>query len=153
MKTIISMAALIFSLNTFACPELQGRYNKCYSESKAMSGEYIVDQHQENNYEVYTVEYNDGDTGESRKEQIKTNNQNESRKEALPGMGVTVRLEVSSSCEGNAVSSDADVYFLGGKVGSFVSKIFLEGNVLKSNVDGSYLGSEVHKRIVCEAVK
>jgi hypothetical protein len=61
-----------------------------------------------------------------------------------------VRIEARSYCEANAVVSNADVFFLGAKVGSFVSKIFIEGNLLKSNVDGSYLSKDVHKRIVCE---
>lgn len=150
MKALIILSVLSFSLNSYACPELQGRYNKCYSEIRNIKGEYIVDQHQENTYQVYNVEYNDDETGESRKDVIRTNNQIESRKEALPRMGVTVRIDARARCEGNAVVSDADVFFLGAKVGSFTSKIYLEGKIMKSNIDGAYLGRDVHKRIVCE---
>lgn len=150
MKGLILISVLSFSLSSFACPELQGRYNKCYSEIRKIKGEYIVDQHQENNYEIYNIEYNDDETGESRKDIIAANNQKVSRKETLPRVGVTVRIEARARCDGDTVVSDADVFFLGAKVGSFVSKIFLEGKILKSNVDGSYLGKDVHKRIVCE---
>jgi hypothetical protein len=150
MKLLILISAFSYSLNSYACPELQGRYNKCFSEIKKIKGEYIVDQHQESNYEVYNVEYNDDETAENRKDLIKTNNLIDSRKEKLPSLGVNVRIEARSYCEANAVVSNADVFFLGAKVGSFVSKIFIEGNLLKSNVDGSYLSKDVHKRIVCE---
>lgn len=151
MKLLLLILALSFTVGSYAsCPQLQGRYNKCYSEIKKIKGEYIIDQHQENNYEVYNVEYNDDETGDSRQDVIKTNKKKEIRKEKLPKMGVTVKMESQSYCEGNAVVSDANVYFLGAKVGSFVSKIFTEGRLLKSNIDGSYLGKDVHKRIVCE---
>lgn len=149
MKKLILTAICLFSLNSYACPQLQGRYNKCFTEIKKINGEYIVDQHQENNYDVYNVEYNDDETGEQRKDIIKTNNLKDIRKEKLPKVGVTVRVEARSYCDGNTVASDADVFFMGSKVGSFVSKIFIEGKLLKSNVDGAYLGKEVHKRIVC----
>ena len=115
-----------------------------------MKGEYVIDQHQENDYEVYNIEYNDDETGESRKELIKTNNQIAKRKEKLPKAGVTVKIEARSTCQGNQVVSDAEVFFLGAKVGSFVSKIFVEDKLLKSNIDGAYLNKDVHKRIVCE---
>lgn len=150
MKLLILISVFSYSLSSYACPQLQGRYNKCFSEIRKIKGEYIVDQHQESNYEVYNVEYNDDETGENRKDIIKTDNQKDIRKETLPRMGVTVKIEARSNCAGNAVVSDANVFFLGAKVGSFVSKIFVEGNLLKSNVDGSYLGKDVHKRIVCE---
>ncbi|MDD4973783.1 MAG: hypothetical protein PHY93_05500 [Bacteriovorax sp.] len=150
MKLLFFISTLSYSLSSYACPQLQGRYNKCFSEIRKINGEYIVDQHQENNYEVYNVEYSDDETGENRKDLIKTNNQKDSRKESLPRMGVTVTVEARSNCVGDAVVSGADVFFLGAKVGSFVSKIFVEGKNLKSNVDGSYLGKDVHKRIVCE---
>ena len=150
MKLIILISAFSYSFSSYACPQLQGRYNKCFSEIRKVKGEYIVDQHQENNYEVYNVEYNDDETGENRKDLIKTNNQKETRKETLPRIGVRVKIEASSYCKDDAVVSDADVFFLGAKVGSFVSKIFVEGHLLKSNIDGSYLGRDVHKRIICE---
>ncbi len=150
MKLLFIISTLTFSALSYAeCPALQGRYNKCYSEVRTIKGEYIVDQHQESNYEVYDIEYNDDETGESRTEQFKTNDQVISRKEVLPRINVRVRIEGKARCEGLAVNSDADVYFLGAKVGSFTSSIFREGKILKSNIDGAYLGKDVHKRIVC----
>ena len=56
MKILIGLIFITFSLNTFACPNLQGSYNKCYSEIRKVKGEYIVDQYQENNYEVFNIE-------------------------------------------------------------------------------------------------
>lgn len=150
MKKLLAISIVLISTSALACPELQGRYDKCYSELRNMKGEYIVDQHQEANFEVYNVEYNDDETGSNRQDVIKTNNQKVSKKETLPRVGVTVRLEARARCENDQVVSDADAFFLGAKVGSFVSKIFRDGKILKSNLDGSYLGREIHKRIVCQ---
>lgn len=151
MKMLVLLSTFAISTGVMACPELQGRYDKCYSEIRAINGEYIVDQHQESNYQVYNVEYNDDETGEHRKEEIKTNNEQVSSKQTLPRVGVRVRIEAKARCSGSKVVSDADVFFMGAKVGSFTNEIFLEGNILKSNLDGSYLGKELHKRIVCTA--
>ncbi|MFA6236705.1 MAG: hypothetical protein WC635_05200 [Bacteriovorax sp.] len=150
MKVFIVLLAASFSISAFACPQLQGRYNKCHSEIRQVKGEYIIDQHQENFYEVYDIQYIDDETGESRNDQLKTDNKIASRKETLPRMGVTVRIEAKTSCENNAVVSVGDAYFFGARVGSFTTRIFREGKLLKSNLDGSYLGKEAHKRIVCE---
>lgn len=150
MKILTALMLLTLSFKTFACPELQGSYNKCYSEIRKVKGEYIIDQHQESNYEVYDIEYIDDETGESRKDHLKTDSKKASRKETLPRVGVTVRIDAKTHCEKNTVVSVGDAYFLGARVGSFTTRIFREGNLLKSNLDGSYLGREVHKRIVCE---
>lgn len=150
MKILIGLMTIGFSFHAFACPQLQGSYNKCYSEIRKVKGEYIIDQHQENNYEVFDIEYIDDETGESRKDQLKTDNKKASRKETLPRVGVRVRIDAKTQCVGDAVVSIGDAYFMGARVGSFTSTIFREGNLLKSNLDGSYLGKEVHKRIVCE---
>lgn len=150
MKILIVLMGITFSFNSFACPQLQGRYSKCYSEIRKVKGEYVIDQHQENNYEVYDIEYIDDETGESRKDQLKTDNSKVSRKETLPRMGVTVRIEARTHCERDVVVSAGDAYFLGAKVGRFTTRIFREGNLLKSNLDGSYLGKEKQKRIICE---
>ncbi|GEM_PF-743642 len=149
MKMLLVFATITLSTGAMACPELQGRYDHCYSEIRPIKGEYIVDQHQENNYEVYNVEYNDDETGESQKEEIRTNNQTVSSKQRLPRVGIRVRIEAKARCQGNKVISDADVYFMGGKVGNFTNEIYLEGNTLRSNLDGSYLGKSLQKRIVC----
>lgn len=149
MKILLILSNLALSAGAMACPELQGRYDKCYSEIRNIKGEYIVDQHQENNYEVYNVEYNDDESGENRKEEIRTNNEVVSSKQTLPRVGVRVRIEARARCAGSKVISDADVFFMGAKVGNFTNEIFLEGSTLKSNLDGSYLGKDLHKRIVC----
>ena len=151
MKSIIAIIMMLSAISSFAtCPELQGRYNKCYSEIRPIKGEYLVDQHLENDYEIYNVQYNDDESGDSRSDVFKTNNQKESRKTIIPRSSISVRVDSKSRCEGSAVIADADVFFLGAKVGSFTSKIYLEGKQLKSNLDGAYLGKDVHKRIVCE---
>lgn len=153
MKTLLVLATIALSTSAMAgapsCPELQGRYDRCYSEIRPIKGEYIVDQHQENNYEVYHVEYNDDETGESQKEEIRTNNQLVTSKQRLPRVGIKVRIEARARCAGTKVISDADVYFMGAKVGNFTNEIFLEGNTLRSNLNGSYLGKNLEKRIVC----
>lgn len=150
MKKIIGVLILICSSSALACPDLQGRYSKCYSEIRKVKGEYIVDQHQESDYTVYNIEYIDDETGESRKDQLKTNNVKASRKETLPRMGITVRIEAKTKCIGDSVVSTGDAYYLGMKVGTFTTTIFREKNLLKSNLDGAYLGKEKQKRIVCE---
>ena len=150
MKLILLLSIFSYSLSLFACPKLQGRYGNCYSEIKKFDGEFVIDQHQENNYEVYNVDFNNSNTGEHRTEVIKTDNKRELRSEKVPSIGLSVKIDVHSHCEGDAVISDADVYFLGAKVGSFVSKFIIDGKLLKSNVDGAYLNTPFHKRIVCE---
>jgi hypothetical protein len=152
MKVISFLLAILSSTLVWAdaCPTLQGRYYKCYSEIRNIKGEYVVDQHQENNYDVFNVQYIDDETGETREDVFKTNNEVISRKETLPRVGVRVRIEGRARCEGNAMISDGQVYFMGAHVGSYVTKIFLEGKNLKSTVDGGYLGRDVHKRIACE---
>lgn len=150
MKVFIGFCAAFLSISAYACPQLQGRYNKCYSEVRPVKGEYIIDQHQESFYEVYDIQYIDDQTGESRNDQLKTDNKIASRKETLPRMGITVRIEAKTNCENDAVVSVGDAYFFGARVGTFTTRIFREGKLLKSNLDGSYLGKESHKRIVCE---
>lgn len=153
LMVLSTLATLALSTGAMACPELQGRYDHCYSEIRKINGEYIVDQHQENFYQVYNVEYNDEETGENRKEEIKTNNELISSKQTLPRVGVRVRLEARARCAGEKVISDADAFFMGAKVGSFTSEIYLDGTTLRSNLDGSYLGKELHKRIICTLKK
>jgi len=150
MKLILLLSIFSYTISSFACPNLQGRYGNCYSEIKKFDGEYIIDQHQENNYVVYNVDFTNNKTGEHRTEVIKTDNSRELRSERVPSIRVTVKIDAHSHCEGDAVISEADVYFFGAQVGSFVSKFTIEGKQLKSNVDGAYLNTSVHKRIVCE---
>ena len=153
MKSILILASLFFSSVAFSCPNLQGKYNNCRSELGEIDGEYTIDQNQESNYQVYNVLYVNNQNGDSQTQVFKTNNKLESRKEELPSSGVTVRIDSKAHCEGDTVAAVADVFFLGGKVGSFTTSIHLEGSLLKSNVDGSYLGTDVHKRIECQLSK
>ena len=150
MKQLFLLSIFSYSFSLFACPNLQGKYGNCFSEIKKFDGEYVINQHQENDYVVYNVDFNNNNTGEQRSEEIKTDNNRELRSERVPSIGLTVKIDAHSHCEGDAVISDADVYFLGMNVGSFVSKFTIEGKLLKSNVDGAYLNTSVQKRIVCE---
>lgn len=154
MKKKLTLLALtlmsISCITNAACPNLEGRYTQCYSEIRKVKGDYIINQYQESNYEVYNVEYIDDETGENRKDLIKTNNQVETRKETIPRIGIKVKLEAKSNCINNSVVSDAEAFYLGKKVGTFVSSISLERKTLKSRIDGSYLGREVHKLIICD---
>lgn len=150
MKGILIALLLSASFPVWSCPQLQGAYNHCHSEIRQMKGEYIVDQHQENDYEVYNVQYIDDESGASREDVFRTNGVTVSQKETLPRIGVRVRIEAAAHCEGDVVKSEAKVYFLGAHVGNFVTKIYGDGKFIKSDADGSYLGREIHKRIVCE---
>jgi hypothetical protein len=150
MKFLIGLMVIVFSFNSFACPDFQGKYINCRSGDKRIKREYILDQHQEGDYEVYDIESIDSETGENRKDQLKTDNKNASRKETLPKLAVTVRIDLKTRCEGNTVISIGDAFFLDSKVGIFTSKIFREGNLLRSTLDGLYLGKEAHKNIICE---
>ena len=153
MKSALIFTTLIFSTLAYSCPTLQGQYNNCRSELGAIDGEYTIDQHQESNYQVYNVQYVNDKNGDTQTQVFKTNNQLESRKEELPSSGVKVRIDSKAHCEGDSVAAVADVFFLGGRVGSFTTSIHLEGTTLKTNVDGSYLGTIVHKRIECQLTK
>jgi hypothetical protein len=150
MKFLMTAIFLTLSVKTFACPSLQGRYISCSSESKKMSGEYTFDQHLENDYEVYDVEYVDTETGEGRRDQLITDNVVASRKETIPSIGITVRIEAKTRCEGDSVISEGEAYYFGAQVGTFVNKISKVGNLLKNTFDATYLGNETHKTITCE---
>ena len=97
----------------------------------------------------YQIHYNDDETNESRTDAIRTDGVLESRKERLPRVGIRVRIDSKSSCNGDSVVSTADVYFLGKKAGVFTTKIYPEGSTLYSNLDGKYLNKQIAKRIVC----
>lgn len=152
MNKIIKMILpLTISFNLYACPDLVGRYNKCKSEiNPKMKGEYLIDQHQESNYEVYKVQFIDDETGDEKIDTIPTNGSKISRKERVPKIGVNVRVVASSTCADESVVTESEIYFLRGNVGHFTTKIFRTGTVLHSDIDGHYLSKEIHKRIVCE---
>lgn len=115
-----------------------------------MRGEYLIEQHQENNYEVYKVQFIDDETGEEKTDTIPTNGSVISRKERVPKVGVNVRVEARSKCDTNNVITDSKIFFLGSHVGQFTTKIYRTGNTLHSDIDGSYLSKDIHKRITCE---
>lgn len=158
MKYITTFVIVIASFFSFAslaetgkksCPILEGRYPKCKSEIRDIRGEYIVEQYLKDDVMFYQIHYNDDETNESRTDAIRTDGVLESRKERLPRVGIRVRIDSKSSCNGDSVVSTADVYFLGKKAGVFTTKIYLEGSTLYSNLDGKYLNKQIAKRIVC----
>lgn len=150
-KKIILILCSIISYNLYACPNLVGRYNKCKSEiNPKMRGEYLIDQHQENNYNVYTVQFIDDETGDAKTDTIPTDGSKVTRKERVPKVGVNVRVEARSSCIAESVVTESELFFLGGNVGHFTTKIFRTGNTLHSDIDGHYLSKDIHKRITCE---
>lgn len=148
---LIALMTVMASLNLYAgvCPVLEGRYPKCKSEIRDIRGEYIVEQYMKDDVTYYQIHYIDDETNEDRTDAIRADGALESRKERLPRVGIKVRIDSRSRCEAGAVVSDADVYFLGAKVGQFVTKIYKEGDTLYSNLDGKYLGNPLSKRIVC----
>lgn len=151
MKMLCLLMMALFSTASYAlnCPEMQGRYPKCKSEIRDIKGEYIVEQYMKDEVTFYQIHYIDDETNETRTDAIRTDGVLESRKERLPRVGIKVRIDSRSRCNGDSVISDADVYFLGKKVGKFVTKIYKEGDTLYSNLDGEYLGKPLSKRIVC----
>lgn len=151
MKIALTLVMAFLSFNAFSstCPVLEGRYPKCKSEIRDIRGEYIVEQYMKDDVTFYQIHYIDDETNESRTDAIRTDGKLESRKERLPRVGIKVRIDSHSKCTPDAVVSDADVYFLGKKVGEFVTKIYKEGDTLYSNLDGKYLGKPLSKRIVC----
>ncbi len=152
MKTTLTLMTALLSFNLFAapvCPNLEGRYPKCKSEIRDIRGEYIVEQYMKDDVMFYQLHYIDDETDETRTDAIRTDGTLESRKERLPRVGIKVRIDARSKCQGDAVVSDADVYFLGKRVGEFVTKIYKKGDTLYSDLDGKYLGKPLSKRIVC----
>jgi hypothetical protein len=151
MKFLLALCAAALSLTAYSatCPDLEGRYPKCKSEIRDIRGEYAVEQYMKDDVTFYQIHYNDDETDESRTDAIRTDGVMESRKERLPRVGIKVRIDSRSKCNTDSVVSTADVYFLGKKVGNFVTKIYRENDTLYSYLDGSYLGKTISKRIVC----
>lgn len=149
MKSAILFTAVILSINAYACPDLEGRYPNCKSEIRDIRGEYVVEQFLKDNVTHYQLHYIDDETDENRSDSIKTDGSLESRKERLPIVGLKVKIDSRFRCTSDAIVSDANVYFFGALVGQFKTKIYKEGNTLFSNLDGSYLGQPLSKRIVC----
>lgn len=151
MKFLMALCAATLSYSAYSatCPDLEGRYPKCKSEIRDIRGEYHVEQYVKGDVNYYQIHYIDDETDENRTDAIRADGTLESRKERLPRVGIKVRIDSRSKCNTNSVDSDALVYFLGKKVGTFKTKIYKENNTLYSNLDGSYLGKEISKRIVC----
>ncbi|MBC7429236.1 MAG: hypothetical protein H7336_11525 [Bacteriovorax sp.] len=152
MKYLLAVCAatLAFSAMSATCPNLEGHYPKCHSEIRDIKGEYNIEQYMKDETTFYQIHYTDDDSNDDRTDAIRTDGVMESRKEKLPRVGIKVRIDSKSRCNTDSVVSDADVYFLGKKVGTFTTKIYKdEKNTLYSNLDGSYLGKPLSKRIVC----
>jgi hypothetical protein len=151
MKYLMAIiaATLSISASSSTCPDLEGHYPKCKSEIRDIQGEYSVEQFMKDETTYYQIHYYDDETNEHRTDAIRTDGITESRKEKLPKVGIKVRIESRSRCNTDSVISDAVVYFLGQKVGIFTTKIYLKNNTLYSDLDGSYLGKPLSKRIVC----
>jgi hypothetical protein len=151
MKYLVLLFTAILSLSSYSaiCPNLEGRYPKCKSEIRDIRGEYIVEQYLKDNTMYYQIHYNDDESDESRTDAIRTDGVMESRKEKLPRVGIKVRIDSVSTCNTDSVVSKANVYFLGKRAGQFTTKIYKVDNTLYSNLEGSYLGKEISKRVVC----
>lgn len=150
MKHAITLATLFFSFNALACPNLTGRYGKCQSEiNPNMRGEYIAEEYIKDGVKYFAVKFIDDETDEERVDTFRTDGVMESRKEKVPKLGITVRVDTESRCENDKVIGESDVHFLGKKVGSFVTKIFKQDGNLHTHIDGKVLTKVFNKRIVC----
>lgn len=150
MKYVVCMATILLSVNAFACPDLTGRYSKCQSEiNPNMRGEYIAEEYIKDGTKYVAVKFIDDETDEERTDTFRTDGVMESRKEKVPNLGITVKIETRSRCEGDKVIGDSEVFFLGKRVGSFVTKIFKQNGNLNTHIDGKVLTKVFNKRIVC----
>jgi hypothetical protein len=146
----IFFITLLFPTITLACPVLVGHYPNCHSEIKQMKGEYVIEQVNENNVEIYSIKYRDED-GNIQEDQFKTDGKVVTRKQTIPSVGVKVRVEGSAICEGDAVVSDGKAYFMGAHVGNYATTIFKESqNSLTMKISADYLGKHVDKLIQCK---
>lgn len=151
-KSLILICSLaVFSFSAYACPELSGHYGNCQSEIRALSGEYLIEESVNEGTLYYFVQKtNPEENEEVTSETFRTDGVKVSRKEKVPQYGLTVRIDTRSVCRGDVVESKSDVFSLGLKVGSFLSKMSrVEGKLLLT-IDGGYLNREVHKHITCE---
>ncbi len=153
MKSIIFLVLSLFAANVFACPYLDGRYDRCYSELKNMRGEYIINQVDENGVNVFNVQFIDDETDESRTDVIRANGKIEKRKERVPKIGIKVNIESKAYCKDNIVYTDSEAFALfGTKVGEFQTRLFKVNNQLQMLVDGQYVGRKINKIIKCQLV-
>ncbi len=155
MKKILLSLTFLFTINTYAnqCPELDGRYDRCYSEIKKMRGEYIIDQVDQNGVAVFKVQFVDDETDESRIDKITANGKPEYRKERVPVIGIKVDVESKSYCKNNQVVTDAIARgFFNKKLGEFTTTLSRNKDQLTMLVNGSYIGRSVNKIIKCQLV-
>lgn len=162
MKTKILLSTLVlsfaFSLQASEvapsqCPELDGRYDRCYSEIKQMRGEYIIDQQDQNGVEVFKVQFVDDETDESRADVIYADGRVEKRKERVPVIGIKVNVESRSSCKNNRVVTDANAYAIFNRhVGQFTTTLERNKNQLIMLIKGQYIGRSINKIIKCQLI-
>ncbi len=156
------ICALLFltSLNSRAeefsngqCPELDGRYDRCYSEIKQMRGEYIIEEQNQNGVNVFKVQFVDDETDESRTDTIYADGRVEKRKERVPVIGIKVNVESSSSCQNDKVITKADAFAVFNRhVGSFTTTLQRNKNQLVMLINGKYIGRSINKIIKCQLV-
>lgn len=155
-STLLLPIMLMFSLNTYAqsCPELDGRYDRCYSEIKQMRGEYIIAQQDQNGVDKFDVQFVDDETDESRTDIIYADGRLEKRKERVPVIGIKVNVESRSFCKNNMVVTEAKAYALfNSKVGEFTTTLERKkNNQLTMLINGQYIGRKIEKIIKCQLV-
>lgn len=159
-KIFISTIVLAITLSLKAhelapsqCPELDGRYDRCYSELKQMRGEYIIDQQDQNGVEVFKVQFVDDETDESRADVIYVDGRVEKRKERVPVIGIKVNVESKSSCKNNRVVTEANAYAVFNRhVGQFTTTLERNKNQLIMLINGKYIGRSINKIIKCQLI-
>lgn len=137
-KIFLGTLVLMFNVSVMAtesngklCPELDGRYDRCYSEIKQMRGEYIIDQQDQNGIDVFKVQFVDDETDESRTDMIYADGRIEKRKERVPVIGIKVNVESKSSCKNQKVITEADAYAVfNRRVGEFTTTLERNKNQL-----------------------
>lgn len=149
-KFSLAIITIFFNFSAkSACPNLEGLYKNCYSTTKKIDGEYKILQSIEDGIDTYSVEFNDQISGEHRFEKIKTDSELMIKKEAIPNVGITVKLEFKNFCENNKVISIGDAYYFGVKVGTFKADISKEDEKLVTTLQLSYLGTETIETVKC----
>ena len=159
-KIFLGTLVLMFNVSVMAtesngklCPELDGRYDRCYSEIKQMRGEYIIDQQDQNGIDVFKVQFVDDETDESRTDMIYADGRIEKRKERVPVIGIKVNVESKSSCKNQKVITEADAYAVfNRRVGEFTTTLERNKNQLIMLIKGQYIGRSINKIIKCQMV-
>lgn len=154
LSTLVLLGSLNLSANEFKnaqCPELDGRYDRCYSELKQMRGEYIIEQQDQNGVDVFNVQFVDDETDESRSDIIYADGRVEKRKERVPVIGIKVNVESRSGCNAGKVVTQAEAYAVFNRhVGSFTTTLERNKNQLIMLIKGKYIGRSINKIIKCQ---